>query len=68
MRLVRAPALATRYWYPKRGSNPHAFRRQRLKLLCLPIPPSGLGADPGTRTPNMLLTKQLLFQIELDRH
>ena len=30
-------------WCPRRESNPHAFRLQLLRLVCLPIPPPGHG-------------------------
>ena len=39
------------YWCPPRESNSHAFKRQCLKLLRLPVPPDGQnGAAHRSRT------------------
>ena len=52
---------------PARLELARPYGLQILSLMCLPIPPQGrcplYGAGRETRTPNLLITNQLLYQL-----
>ena len=53
-------------WYGWRDLNPHASRHQDLNLACLPFHHTRklkLGAPARIRTADILITKQVLYQL-----
>jgi hypothetical protein len=60
-----------RPWCRRGDSNSHGLLHYALNVARLPFRHFGMksdlvrmpGADPGTRTPDLLFTKQLLYQL-----
>ena len=64
--MKKAPAIAGTFWWGKVDSN-HRSRRQQIyslpHLTALEFPHMKIGAGGRIRTPDLLITNQLLYQL-----
>ena len=64
--MKKAPAIAGTFWWGKVDSN-HRSRRQQIyslpHLTALEFPHMKFGAGGRIRTPDLLITNQLLYQL-----
>ena len=64
--MKKAPAIAGTFWWGKVDSN-HRSRRQQIyslpHLTALEFPRMKFGAGGRIRTPDLLITNQLLYQL-----